>query len=106
MAVITGFGVLSYAFCQQVTVSVLGQEEGYTVKYNPLPEGVPKGEAQGNSWKQRVYLTVYPESSPNTDMDWRVWFQYFIVKNDIMINTYLYCVLIYDYIPWLIMGEI
>ena len=25
-------------------VSVLGQEEGYTVKYNPLPEEVPEGE--------------------------------------------------------------
>ena len=31
------------------TVSVLGREEGYTVKYTPLPEGVPKGEARGNS---------------------------------------------------------
>ena len=30
-------------------VSVLGRDEGYTVKYNPLPEGVPEGEAQGNS---------------------------------------------------------
>ena len=30
------------------TVSVLGQEEGYTVKYTPSPEGAPKGEAQGN----------------------------------------------------------
>ena len=37
-------------------VSVLGQEEGYTVKYIPPPEG---GD---------VYLTVYPESSPNTDI--------------------------------------
>ena len=37
------------------TVSV-GQEEGYTVKYTP---SVP--EADG------VYLTGYPESSPNTD---------------------------------------
>ena len=24
------------------TVSVLGQDEGYTEKYNPLPEGVPE----------------------------------------------------------------
>ena len=40
-------------------VSVLGQEERYTVKYTPLPEGAPEGEG--------VYLTVYPESSPNTD---------------------------------------
>ena len=32
-----------------VAVSVLGQDEGHTVKYNPLPEGVPEGEARGNS---------------------------------------------------------
>ena len=25
-------------------VSVLGRDEGYTVKYSPLPEGVPDGE--------------------------------------------------------------
>ena len=31
------------------TVSVLGQDEGYTVKYTPPPEGVPEGEARGNS---------------------------------------------------------
>ena len=37
-------------------VSVLGRDEGYTVKYNPLLFG--KG----------LYLTVYPESSPNTDI--------------------------------------
>ena len=30
-------------------VSELGQDKGYTVKYNPLPEGVPEGEAQRNS---------------------------------------------------------
>ena len=34
-------------------VSVLGLEEGYTVKYTPEGEG--------------VYLTVDPESSPYTD---------------------------------------
>ena len=27
-------------------LSVLGQDKGYTVKYNPLPEGVPEEEAQ------------------------------------------------------------
>ena len=27
------------------TVSVLGQDEGFTVEYNPLPEGVPNGKA-------------------------------------------------------------
>ena len=31
------------------TVSVFGREEGYTVKYTPMPEGVVKGDAQGNS---------------------------------------------------------
>ena len=45
------------------TVSVLGQEEGYTVKYTPLPEGVPEGTPEGKG----VYLIVYPELSPNTD---------------------------------------
>ena len=30
-------------------VSVLGQEKEYTVKYNPLSEGVPEGKARGNS---------------------------------------------------------
>ena len=31
------------------TVSVLGREEGCTDKYTPSPEGVPEGEARGNS---------------------------------------------------------
>ena len=52
---------------QYCIVSVLGREEGYTVKYTPLPEGVPKGEAQGYSEGKGVYLTVYPELSPNRD---------------------------------------
>ena len=30
-------------------VSVLGQDKEFTVKYKPLPEGVPKGKARGNS---------------------------------------------------------
>ena len=47
--------------CQENTVSVLGRDEGYTVKYNPLPQGVPgEGKAQGNS--------VYPDLSPNMDI--------------------------------------
>ena len=41
------------------TVSVLGQDEGYMVKYNPLPEGTPEGKG--------LYLTVYPQLRPNTD---------------------------------------
>ena len=58
--------VIFYLFlCDFVyTVSVLGRDQGYTVKYNPLPEGVSEGtpEAKG------LYLTVYPELSPNTDI--------------------------------------
>ena len=41
------------------SVSVLGQDEGYTVKYSPPPEGTPEGG--------QLYLTVNPELSPNTD---------------------------------------
>ena len=38
------------------TVSVLGRDEGYTVKYNPLPEGVPKGKAQRNSLNACAFI--------------------------------------------------
>ena len=31
------------------TVSVLGRDKGYIVKYSPPLEGVPEGEARGNS---------------------------------------------------------
>ena len=31
------------------TVSVLGQVQGYTVKYTPSPEGVPEGKPRENS---------------------------------------------------------
>ena len=42
--------LLSVLYCSVFyTVSVLGRDEGYTVKYNPLPEGVPEGEGRGNS---------------------------------------------------------
>ena len=34
---------------QMDIVSVLGRDEGYTVKYTPSSEGVPKGETQVNS---------------------------------------------------------
>ena len=32
--------------------SVLGQDEGYTVKYSPPSEGVPEGKARGISRRQ------------------------------------------------------
>ena len=41
-------------------ISVLGRDTGYTVKYSPLSEGTPKGKG--------LYLSVYLEPSPNTDM--------------------------------------
>ena len=34
-------------------MSVLGLNSGYTVKYTPLPSGVPWGFALGNSFRQR-----------------------------------------------------
>ena len=40
------------------TVSVLGREEGYTVKYTPLPEGVPEGKALGKSYKDNNSLII------------------------------------------------
>ena len=32
-------------FPREYTVSVLGEDMGYTVKYTPLAVGVPKGKA-------------------------------------------------------------
>ena len=45
-------------------VSVSGRDEGYTVKYTPLPDGVPEGTPEGKG----LYLTKDPRSSPNTDI--------------------------------------
>ena len=44
--------ILSQKLTRCYTVSVLGRDEGYTVKYSP--EGVPEGEARENSWRQRA----------------------------------------------------
>ena len=43
------------------------ESEGYMVKFNPLAEEVPKGKARGTPEGKGLYLSVYPESSPNTD---------------------------------------
>ena len=51
-------------------MSVLGREEGYTVKYTPLPEGVPDREARGNS-----YNTGKNSPSCQTNMENKL-FQY------------------------------
>ena len=50
------------------TVSVLGRDEGYMVKYNPLPEGVPVAKPEGTPEGKGLYLTIYPQSNPNTDI--------------------------------------
>ena len=34
---------------QTYSVSILGRDKGNMIKYTPLPEGVPKGKARGNS---------------------------------------------------------
>ena len=43
-----------------------GRDKGYTVKYSPPPEGVPEGEAKGNSQRRMALFNLYPELSPNT----------------------------------------
>ena len=43
---ITGMTLYKHA---KDLVSVLGREEGYTVKHTPPSEGVPEGAARGNS---------------------------------------------------------
>ena len=46
-------------FALYYIASVFGQE-GYTVKYTPLPEGVPKGEARGTPEGKGSYLLYIP----------------------------------------------
>ena len=47
---------------------VLGREEGYTVKYGLSLRYCPDGAARGQSQGLRLYFTVYPDLSPNTDI--------------------------------------
>ena len=49
LAYILKYLVLYVAIVDEYLVSILGQDKGNTVKYNPLPEGVPTGKAQRNS---------------------------------------------------------
>ena len=48
-------------------VSKLGRDKGHMVKYSPLSQGVTEGEATQNLEGKGLYMTVYPESSPNMD---------------------------------------
>ena len=52
----------------EYTVSILGQDEGYMVNYSLSPEGVPRVKPDGGHVGEGLYLTVYPESSPNKDI--------------------------------------
>ena len=61
-------------------MSVLGLDSGYTVKYNPLPSGVPSGTPSCKG----LYLIEYPSSCPNTDTVYRE-----IHKDPTKIKTYL-----------------
>ena len=50
---VTGFNSVSFVNTDYI-ISILGQKKVYTVKYSPFPEGVPTGEARGNTWRQRA----------------------------------------------------
>ena len=50
------------------TVSLIGRDKGYTVKYNPLLKEFPRAKPEGIPEGEGLYLTVYPKSSPNTDI--------------------------------------
>ena len=43
-----------YCTAGSCTVSVLGRDKGYTVKYSPTPEGACEGKAQENSQRRRA----------------------------------------------------
>ena len=78
-------------------MSVLGRDEGYMVKYNlclkEFPRAKPEGIPEGKGLYLTVYLTVYSLGSVLWKISlaprkyWTVWFQYSIVKNDIMKNV-------------------
>ena len=48
-------------------VSALGREEGYMVKIPLRLKEFPRAKLEGTPEGEVVYLTVYPELSPNTD---------------------------------------
>ena len=47
--------------------SVLGREEGYTVKYVPEPKEFLMSQPEWNPEGSGILFTVYPDLSPNTD---------------------------------------
>ena len=51
-----------------LTVSVLGQYKGYTVNYTPFLKELPRAKLEETPKGKGVYLIVYTEASPNTDI--------------------------------------
>ena len=51
----------------QYSLSVLGRDKGYWVKYNLCQKEFPKAKPEGTPEGKGLHLTVYPELSPNTD---------------------------------------
>ena len=51
-----------------MSVSVIGQDKGYTVKYTICLTEFPRAKPEGTPEGQGLYLTVYPELSHNTDI--------------------------------------
>ena len=51
------------------SVTVLGQDEGYTVKYTLCLKEFLRAKPEGSPEGKGLYLTVYPSSRPNTDTD-------------------------------------
>ena len=49
------------------TVSVLGREEGYMVKYGLSPKACPRAQPEANPEGSGLFLP-YPDLSPNTDI--------------------------------------
>ncbi len=49
-------------------VSILGSDEGYTVKQTLCLKEFPSAKAEGTSEGIGLYLTVYLELSPNKDI--------------------------------------
>ena len=48
-------GIISVIILANVILPILGLNLGYTVKYSPLPSGVPSGFALGNSlWRRAI----------------------------------------------------
>ena len=73
----------------QRIVSVLGRDEGYTVKYTPCLKEFPRAKPGGIPEGEGVYLTVYPELSPN--MDASLYSKSYCNAHSAVLHFLLYC---------------